>query len=31
MNLEDLKKNFVGKLYVEPGASVPEALKDLKV
>ena len=31
MNLEEIKKNFLGKLYIEAGSSVPEKHKDLKV
>ena len=31
MEMEDLKCKFIGKLYVEPGATVPDNLSGLDV
>jgi hypothetical protein len=31
MDLESLRKRFVGKLYAEPGKPIPDNLKHLEV
>jgi len=31
MNLDEIKKNFLGRLYVKAGTTVPEKHKNLKV
>jgi hypothetical protein len=31
MDLESLRKRFVGKLYAEPGKAIPDNLKHLEV